>query len=336
MGPARVRRRGRLVALVMAVAAAPLASCVGGSGGGYELTAYFERTIGLYEGGDVHVMGMPVGSVRQIEIQGDRVEVRMSIDEDVPLPADVKATVGQNQLIGERSVVLFPPWDAEQAAAGASRASDGDVIPLERTVTPVEPDEGLAAFDELARSIDGEVVDELIAGSAEILEGRGEALGTAIDEAANLTEALAQVDDKLLATAEDLHVLAGSLATREEQLGRLIDTFSEAAGVLAAEREGIRTFLTSMVTLVEQGQEILDLYGDQLPGDVATATALASVLEENVVSVDQLIASFPLLSEGVARAYQPALDGMFLRAHVTPTVEKLLDTLLAPILGGSR
>lgn len=322
------RAAGRLLVPALAVLAlgASLGAC-GGDGGGYHLTAYFERTVGLYEGGDVQVMGMPAGTVDDIAIDGTLVRVEMTIDGDVPLPADVQATVGQTQLIGERSVVLFPPWSAELEAAGADRIADGAVIPRERTVTPVEPDEGLAAFDELARSLDAEVVEDLVADSADVLAGRGEQLGTTIDQAAALTTTLAQADQQLLDVAENLHVLAGSLRTRDEQLGRLVDTFSQATAVLAAEREGIRTFLSSLVELTDQGRGILDAYGEQLPGDIASATALVSVFERNTGSVDELIRSFPLLAEGLARAYQPSIDGLHLRANLNPTVQALLRVL---------
>src|SRR3546814_16423458 len=108
----------------------------------------------------------------------------MTIDSGVPLPSDVGATIGQTQLIGERNVVLHPPWSAELEDSGAERAGDGDVIPRERTEVPVEPDEGLQAFNELARSLDAEVVEGFLGDSAEVLEGRGEQLGAAIDQAA--------------------------------------------------------------------------------------------------------------------------------------------------------
>jgi virulence factor Mce-like protein len=321
----RLRRAASLALLGLALL--PVASCGGGGGASYHLTAVFESTIGLYPSGDVQVMGMPVGHVDDIEIDGTSVRVEMTIDADVPLPADVQATIGQTQLIGERNVVLFPPWDAAHEAAGAGRARDGDVIPRARTQVPVEPDEGLQAFNDLAESLDADVVRGFVTDAADVLDGRGDDIGQAIDQAAGLGRTLSEVDQQLVAAADHLHVLAGSLATREEQLGRLVDSFSSATRVLADERQGISRFLTSIVELTAQGKELLDTYGDQLPGDIATATALASILERNTGSANQLISTFPLLAEGIARSYQPAIDGIYLRANITPTVQSLLDIL---------
>ncbi len=320
-------RRAAAVAALVLVAAAPLAGC-GDGGGSYHLTAEFASTVGLYPSGDVHVMGIAVGSVDSIEIVGTAVRVEMTIDDDVPLPDDVRATIGQTQLIGERNVVLFPPWDAEMAAAGKGRVGDGDVIPLHRTQVPVEPDEGLEAFNDLAKSLDAETVGGLIHDSADVLEGRGDEIGNAIDQAADLGSTLAAVDEQLIAAAEDLHRLAGSLSTREEQLGRLVEQFSQATALLAEERDGIGEVLHALVDLTEQGQHLLDTYGDQLPGDIATVTALASILERNTSSTDQLLATFPELAETIQDAYQPDIDGFYLRANVTPTLSSLLDVLI--------
>jgi phospholipid/cholesterol/gamma-HCH transport system substrate-binding protein len=312
---------------LLTIALVPLVGC-GRSGGSYHLTAYFDRTIGLYESGDVQVMGMAVGRVDSIEIDGTLVRVEMTIDDDVPLPADVRATIGQTQLIGERNVVLFPPWDAEQEAADAARIGDGDVIPRERTEVPVEPDEGLQAFNDLAESLDGDVVRQFVSDSADVLEGRGDRIGAAIDQAAGLGTALAEIDQQLVDAADNLHVLAGSLATRDEQLGALVDDFAQASEVLAAERDGIRSFLSSLVELTAQGRGLLDAYGEQLPGDIAAATALASILERNTSSLDQLLSAFPQLAIGVANAYQPAIDGLYLRANASASAQALLDVLV--------
>ena len=320
-------RLRRMAIGLLAVALVPLVGC-GRSDGSYHLTAYFDRTIGLYESGDVQVMGMAVGRVDSIEIDGTLVRVEMTIDDDVPLPADVRATIGQTQLIGERNVVLFPPWDAEKEAADAARMADGDVIPRERTEVPVEPDEGLQAFNDLAESLDGDVVRQFVSDSADVLEGRGDRIGAAIDQAAGLGTALAEIDQQLVDAADNLHVLAGSLATRDEQLGALVDDFAQASEVLAAERDGIRSFLSSLVELTAQGRGLLDAYGEQLPGDIAAATALASILERNTSSLDQLLSAFPQLAIGVANAYQPAIDGLYLRANASASAQALLDVLV--------
>lgn len=327
--------RTRLVAAVLAITltgAGCAALPFGDSGDTYTLTAVFEQTVGLYETSDVLVMGVPVGSTRSIEVDGTTVVVEMSIDSDVPLPVDVQATIGQVQLIGERNIVLYPPWDAEMAAAGIDKAANGDRIELDRTVTPVEPDEGLQAFNDLASSLDADVVGGFLDDSARVLDGRGESLGRAIDQTARLTTTLTDVDEQLLDGADAIRTLAGSLADRDAQLGRLVDRFAEASSVIAAERDGIAELLDALVAMTDIGDELLATYGDTIPADIATTAALLSVFEANRTSIDQLLRGFPTIADGLARSEQDEHGGLLLRSQLTPTVLSILDTL--GVLGG--
>lgn len=305
-----------------------LPACGGGDGGTYHLTAYFERAISLYPHGDVIVMGIDVGTVEEVAIEDTRVRVEMEIRDDVPLPADVQATIQPLTLIGERNVYLFPAWTAADTEAGRARAADGDEIPLDRTQVPVEPDEGLQAFNDLAESLDPEVVGQLVSDSADALDGQGELISTAIDQAASLTGLFAGLDTQLVAAAENLDQVAATLNTRDAQLRTLVDSFSTATGVLAAERESIATFLSSLVDLTAQGQSILDLYADQLPADIADLTQLLLVLDTHGDDIDALIASFPQITEALRDAYQPSIDGFNLVANTTPSFVGIYNNLL--------
>ena len=57
------------------------------------LTAHFPRTISIYEGSDVRVLGVPVGKVDSVTPDGTDVVVTMSHDADTKIPADAKAAI---------------------------------------------------------------------------------------------------------------------------------------------------------------------------------------------------------------------------------------------------
>src|SRR5947208_2397265 len=121
----------RRIVAVVALGGIVLSSCsiVGGGGGGsYKLTAWFDKTISLYPASDVRVLGLAAGKVKSVKAVGGRVRVELNIKKDVPVPADVHATIVPLSLIGERYVQLFPAWTNGQA-----KARSNDVIPLERT-----------------------------------------------------------------------------------------------------------------------------------------------------------------------------------------------------------
>jgi phospholipid/cholesterol/gamma-HCH transport system substrate-binding protein len=327
----RARRLASCAGLAVALLGTALLAGCGGGGGGegsYQLTAYFERAIGLYPHGDVVVMGIGVGTVDAVELEDTRVRVEMTIDGDVPLPDDVRATIEPQSLIGERNVHLFPPWSAAAEAAGQARIADGASIPLDRTEVPVEPDEGLAAFNSLAESLEPETVEQLVTDAAGALDGQGQNLAAAIEQASSLSGTFASLDQQLVGAAEAVAQLSATLNSREAQLQTLVQRFSEATGVLASERDAIATFLGAVVDLTAQGRSILDLYGDQLPADIANVTALLLVLDSHDSSIDQLLDAFPQITQTLADAYRPSIDGFNLVASPTPSFIAIYDNLL--------
>ena len=79
---------------------------------GTTLSAYFGKTVGLYAGSSVRVLGVPVGQVTGVTPQGDAVRVDMQVDDGVQLPADVGAVVVAPSLVSDRYVQLTPAYDS--------------------------------------------------------------------------------------------------------------------------------------------------------------------------------------------------------------------------------
>ena len=313
---------------LLALAVVPLAGCgvVGGDGGGYTITATFTRAVALYEGSQVQVMGADVGTVEEVRPDGDVIRVELSVRDDVPLPAEVRAAIVPLSLVGERNVVLFPAWQP-----GDDRLEDGADIPVERTVVPVEPDEALAAFTDLARAIDPEEISRFVSASSDALDGHGDELNRALESSAALTGLLAAEGDDLVQVAEDLAQLTSTLADREQQLGQLLDAFAAATGVLADEREAIRTFLTAVVQLTTEGELLLQQFEEQLPGDIATLAEVAMVLRVNVGALSQLLDALPDNSRLVVNAYDPERQVFRIRVNLSPPATQLVRAMLAPL-----
>src|SRR3546814_18566996 len=119
----------------------------------------------------------------------------MEVPEDGPVPADAGAQIDPQSLIGERYVQLSPAFQD-----GMETAEDGHVIPLERTIIPVEPDEALAALKELLDSLDPDGIGDLVSNLDEDLAGNGERLHQANGSLSDLVSPFADNDDALLPT----------------------------------------------------------------------------------------------------------------------------------------
>ena len=115
-----------------------------GTGSGTKtVVAYFPRTVSVYEGSDVRVLGVPVGKVDKVEPQGTEVKVTMTYDEEVKIPADAQAVIVSPSVVGDRYIQLTPAYvDGEVMA-------DNTELSTKLTAIPLELDEIYGSLDEL-------------------------------------------------------------------------------------------------------------------------------------------------------------------------------------------
>jgi phospholipid/cholesterol/gamma-HCH transport system substrate-binding protein len=321
-------RRTTVAAVGATLVGGLLAGCSSGSGDQLTVTAEFDSAVGIYETGEVLVLDQEVGTIEDVELRDDVVRITMSIRDDVPLPADVTATIQATSVLGERSIALFPSWSPELEAADAPKLADGDNIPRTRTQEPVEPDQALQAFNELLAGLDPDAVGGLVTDGATILDGRGERINASIGAVAELSDTLAAVDGPLLETASSLNRIAGVLNQRDAQLRQLIDDFGTAVGTLADERTQIESLLGTLVDLTGQTEYILDTHAERLPATIATLAATVGVVEANTSTLTVLTDTLPEVVESFEAAYKPELGGFYLNVNTSAVVQTVVEQLL--------
>lgn len=324
-----MRRASVLIGLtVAAILAVSSCAVVGGGGGTYTLTAFFPRTINLFESSQVRVLGLEAGTVNAITVEGDRIRVELHVDDDIPVPADVQATIVPFSLIGERYVQLYPAW-----TEGSPQAQDGDVIPSERTSVPVEPDEALAALKEFLDALDPDGTGRLVTNLSEALDGQGESLNGALEGLATTLQALADEDDSLGRLVDHFDEFAATLITRERQLGETMDAFAVATGVLAEERESIRLLVKALGDLSGDALDLVAEHGGALERDLEILGRVLRSVDANLDRVEDLLDSGPILVTGLRDAYNPEFHRTDLRSQYSPTVGQALEALGVPDAG---
>ena len=328
-------RRALALAVVVTVVASFLGACTDGDDG-YRLTAYFSRGISLYAGSDVRVLGLPAGEIDSVAIDGTRVKVVMTVRSDIPIPADVQATIVPLSLIGERYIQLFPAW-----TEGTPRAPRGAVIPLERTSIPFEPDEALAALKRFLDSLDPGATGRLVTNLADDLDGNGQALNAALGGLADLTSTLADKDDELVRIIDHFDDFTATLVTREQQLGKVLDSFAQTAAILAEERRQIERLVSSLARLSVDGLDLVSEHRTRLQHDLDVLTRLLLSVQANMDGVRQLLDAAPIMvagedldgkNEGLNAAYDPLHHRIDLRNATSPVLSDLFRTIGLPSL----
>jgi phospholipid/cholesterol/gamma-HCH transport system substrate-binding protein len=329
-------RRSRLLLTPLVTAGLLALPACSSGGGGYEITAYFDKTVSLYEQGDVKILGLSAGKITDIEVIDTKVRVKMRIKDGTNLPEDVQATIVPLSLIGERYVQLFPAWTSGEATAKA-----GTVIPLERTQIPVEPDQALAALKKFLDTLDPNATGRLIKNLSADLKGNGQTLNDALGGFAELTETLAAKDQQIANLIENFDRFTATLRTRETQLGRAMDQFAQTTDLLADERETIARLIKALANTSSSGLDLVSEHGGALNTDVQTLTKALESVNANIEHVRAFLTATPQLvagvnldgQQGLIKAYDPTFKHIDLRQATTPTIALLLQALGIPATG---
>ena len=323
---------GRLIRLaaVATVVALIASGCslLGRGGGTYQLVAYFPRAVSLYPSSQVRVLGLPSGSVDRVDVVGTQVKVTMSIENDVPIPKNVKALITPQSLIGERYVQLSPAWKQ-----GDEKAANG--MEIHDTIVPVEPDEALAELKKFLDSLDPNGLGRLINNAADDLQGQGATLNHALDQVSQLVSTFAAKDQQLADIVDNFDRFTATLATRETQLGDVLATFSQATQVLADERQGIENLLGGLASLSANGLQLVSKHADELRSDIDTLSRTAQSIDANLDGLSKLLDSAPTLVKGILGAYNPTARAVNLRQNWGPLVESVLGPVVKGVLPGA-
>lgn len=314
--------RNATAALVAAVLALVLAGCgiVGGQGPSYEVTAHFDRAVGLYPGSKVRVIGIDVGQVTNVEPEGDQVAVTMAIDEDQSLPADASATIVPLSLLGERYIQIGPAYtDGPKLEKGAE---------ITDTRVPAEFDELLRGLEDLTGAIDPDAASDLVTEMATLLDGQGEEINSLLEEGSGAVEIVADKADEIGDIVESLAGLSNALRDRTGSVQELIRNYNLLAEVLVANRNDLDATITQLDRAVVALTGLLERHGGDLPDDVDVLAQVGSTLEVNIDRLQSTLSDTVRLFEAAQRAYSPE--------HDTLRVNNQLDMSLTTDLIASR
>jgi len=207
--------------------------------GQYQVTAYFSQTVGLYPGSDVRILGIKVGDITDVTPLGDRVRVRMLLDDQYAVPADADAVVLAPSLVSDRYVQFSPVYD------GGAKMKDGATVPMQRTATPVELDQVYGALDTLSSALGPNgankngALSDLVDVGAKNLDGNGAALNHTLKGFSQAVQTLSKHRDDLFTSLDNLQVFTTALASIDAQVGQFNSNLAAVAEQLAGERKDL-------------------------------------------------------------------------------------------------
>lgn len=214
-----------------------------------EVRVAYDEVADLVARAHVRFGDVPVGTVADIELGDDhRAEVTLHLDPDARLPEHAVAVLRMTSVLGERYVDLVA--DPEQGVA----IEDGAQLPAD-----IERD--IELLVEAGADVLGAVSADRLAHVIEVghrtFDGRGDRVGTLLDELGDYAGHLEREQDQLADFLDAAERLAATAAPDAELHAAALEDVGDLVAVLGEEEERLITALDDVAGTAETGARIV-------------------------------------------------------------------------------
>jgi virulence factor Mce-like protein len=278
-------------------------------GGGYEVSADFENSGGIFVNAEVTYRGVEVGRVTDMKLVDDGVRVVLRIDPGAdPIPADTEAAVATRSAVGEQYVILRPTGE------GKPYLEDGSVIPVERTSIPVPVEQMLLHMDKLVGSIDEDNLRIVVEELGRAFQGAGDDLGRLIDNGDLL---LARAEESLPQTlrliVDSQTVLDTQVASRSA-IRQWASDLRLVTDTLVDMDPDLRRIVVNAPNAAQSLQDLVEQAGPGLGSLVRNLDILNKVQIPRLDGIRQMLVTYPDAVTGGFTVIRRDEDGQ-LRSH---------------------
>jgi virulence factor Mce-like protein len=291
------------------------------------VTAYFDRTVSLYKGSEVRVMGVNIGTVTAVVPEGDRVRVAMEYDDEYKLPADAKAAIVTPTLTADRFVQVAPAY------TGGDVMADNAKIALEETGTPVELDRIYKSLSDLTQALGPNGANKngslntLLSAGTKALSGNGQ-LGN--ETLLNLSQAVQTFGDSrgpLFDSVENMSQLTNTLAANDRVVDGFMSDLTSVSSQLAGDRDNLAKALAALARAVGTVRSFVHDNKAMVQTDVRRLTRLTGVLARHQDELSTLARIGALGLDNLTIGFDNATNSQGARLQTTPNGANLGNML---------
>ena len=287
------------------------------------LTASFPRTVSLYEGSDVRILGVPIGTVDTVTPSGTDVTVTMSYDAKYKIPADAKAVIISPAIVGDRFVQLTPVYtEGDVLESGAE-------LSVEETATPLELDEIYQSIDDLTVALgpDGAnskgALTNLLDSTARNFAGQGAQFNKTIENLGKFTGTLENNKEELFGTAREMERFVSALAENDQTVRDFNDSLVGAADLLKDERDDLAAALQNLGIAMEQVSTFVKENRDSLSDNIKGLNSVTKILVKQRAALDETLGVAPTALTNLFHTYNPKTGTHDTRTNIGENIADL-------------
>lgn len=312
----------------------PLPGAQGKGEGAYEITIEMPNVTTITRNSPVRVNDVNVGSITDMRVDDYTAIVTVSLNEEVRLPANAHAKIGQTSLLGSQHLELFPPPDGDDEGT----LSAGDVIPLDRAgvyptteqtlsaLSVVLTDGGLAQFETIATELNT------------ALDGRQVDANEVLSQLETTVSGLDEQRADIIAAMDGLDRLARQINDQNDTLARALAQMPEAVSLINDQRQELTTALVSLGDFGNKANQVIDAGGgqnlvDNLRDVTPVLESLANAGRDLTRALSVLI-TFPFPQAGIDNFLRGDYANLYI--HADATMPRLAETMLLGTEFGNR
>jgi len=287
------------------------------------VTAHFDRTVSLFEGSEVRVLGVNVGVVTAVVPEGNSVRVEMEYAPEFTVPADAEAVIITPTVVADRFVQLTPAY------TGGPKMADGADIAMENTGVPVELDRVYSSLSDLSNALgpkgvnaDGSL-DTLLSAGTKALKGQGTKGNEMLTELSGAVSTLGDGSGELFGTVRQLELFITTLARNDRFVEAFITDLAAVSQQLSGERDELRAALANLAGAVGQVEGFVRDNKDIIESDVAALADVTGTIARENKALATILDVGPLGANNLALAYDVRTATIGSRVQAPPNFDDI-------------
>lgn len=252
----------------------------------YTVTAHYPQSGGIFTGAEVTYRGVGIGTVGDLVLTDDGVDVKLDIDKKWDkIPSDARALVGNKSAVGEQYVELQPKVDGGPYLREGSEITD--------VATPIATEKLLGDLSATVSSVDREALSTTVKELGEAFAGTGPDLQRIIDTGNSFIETADENFDLTTALIKDSNtVLQGQVAS-ESSLRTFAQQLSLFSSALAGADPALRKVIDSGSVAATQLRTFLEQNGVEISELLANLVATGEVVVQHLDALKQMLVVYP-------------------------------------------
>lgn len=255
----------------------------------------FANAAGLKSGDDVRILGIPVGSVDAVQVEGGHVRVDVSVKDDIKIGNASSASIEVATVLGNVYVQI--------ESAGSGALPEGGTIPVSRTTVPYSLVTALQTFAAFGNGTDTTELATSLKTLAKSIDGIAPSdAKAALQGLTNIAETLAGKQNEITTILNASNAVVDTLNKNSGALVQLVvqgDTFLK---LVEQRRDIIAALLRDTASLGQQLQVLITRNGAHLSSLVTHVKDVTALLAKDRAKLQQAVLVLGQFSVNIANA----------------------------------